>query len=109
MDMNSQFSWTLRDGWTMSIRKNRKHMMRNPEALLLSVGLPVILMILFVVIFGGAVQTGTGNVNYVFPGVITICVGFSSSMTAINVTQDMVGGCLNVFEACLIHIIPVNW
>ncbi len=42
-------------------------MLRNPEALLLSVGLPVILMILFVVIFGGAVQTGTDYVNYVFP------------------------------------------
>lgn len=89
--MNMRFNWTLRDGWTMSLR-NMKHMLRNPEALLLSVGLPVILMILFVVIFGGVVQTGTDYVNYVFPGVITICVGFASSLTAIGVTQDMTGG-----------------
>jgi ABC-2 type transport system permease protein len=65
---------------------------RNLEALLTSLLLPVLLMLLFVYLFGGAIRTGTSYVTYVVPGVILLCAGFGSASTAVSVSQDMTGG-----------------
>ena len=59
---------------------------RNVDALLTSLLLPVMLMLLFVYLFGGAIQTGTAYVTYVVPGVLLLCAGFGASMTAVSVT-----------------------
>ncbi|WP_020617312.1 ABC transporter permease [Paenibacillus daejeonensis] len=87
----SALYWTLHDSGMMTIRSIR-HMLRSPESLLLSVGLPVMLMLLFVYVFGGAIQTGGEYINYIVPGVIVTCVGYGSSMTAMSVALDMNGG-----------------
>jgi ABC-2 type transport system permease protein len=65
---------------------------RNIDALLTSLMLPVMLMLVFVYLFGGAIQTGTKYVTYVVPGVILLCAGFGSATTAVTVSQDMTGG-----------------
>jgi ABC-2 type transport system permease protein len=65
---------------------------RNLEALLTALLLPVLLMLLFVELFGGAIDTGTEYVTYVVPGVILLCAGFGSAITAVSVSQDMTGG-----------------
>ncbi|MBP1968363.1 ABC-2 type transport system permease protein [Virgibacillus natechei] len=88
---NSKLYWNVSDGWTMS-RRSLKHIFREPESLLMAIGLPIAIMVMFVYVFGGAIQTGTDYVNYVVPGVIITCVGFGSSLIAISVTQDMTGG-----------------
>src|SRR5919204_3058555 len=66
--------------------------MRQVEALITSLALPVMLMLMFVYLFGGAIQTGTRYVTYVVPGVILLCAGFGSATTAVNVSQDMTRG-----------------
>jgi ABC-2 type transport system permease protein len=65
---------------------------RNPEALLTSLMLPVMLMLLFVYLFGGAIQTGTRYVTYVVPGLLLLCAGYGASITAVSVASDMTGG-----------------
>jgi ABC-2 type transport system permease protein len=66
---------------------------RNVEALVTSLALPVMLMLLFVYLFGGAIETGSRHyVTYVVPGVILLCAGFGSASTAVSVSQDMAGG-----------------
>ncbi|MGO9973323.1 MAG: ABC transporter permease [Solirubrobacteraceae bacterium] len=57
--------------------------------------LPVILMVLFVEIFGGAVHAGIAYVDYVVPGVLLLCAGFASAQTAVTVCQDMTGGMID--------------
>ena len=57
------------------------------------------LMLLFVYLFGGAIETGTAYVTYVVPGVILLCAGFGSSLTAVAVTQDMKGGIIDRFRS----------
>ena len=59
------------------------------DALLTSLLLPVLLMLIFVYLFGGAIETGTDYVTYVVPGVILLCAGFGSATTAVTVSQDM--------------------
>ena len=73
---------------------------RNVDALLTSVILPVMIMLLFVYLFGGAIETGTAAyVNYVLPGVLLLCTGFVSALTAAGVTQDMEGGIIDRFRS----------
>ena len=82
----------MSDALTMSARSVRLSM-RHLDALLTSLLLPVLLMLVFVELFGGAIQTGAGDyVTYVVPGVILLCAGFGSATTAVSVGQDMTGG-----------------
>lgn len=81
----------LTDSLVMSARCTRLSA-RNLEALITSLMLPVMLMLMFVYLFGGAIRTGTAYVQYVVPGVILLCAGFGSASTAVTVSQDMTGG-----------------
>lgn len=73
---------------------------RNVDALLTSVILPVMIMVLFVYLFGGAIETGNAAyVNYVLPGVLLLCTGFVSALTASGVTQDMQEGIIDRFRS----------
>src|SRR4051794_18074351 len=54
--------------------------------------LPIMLMLLFVYLFGGAIRTGTAYVTYVVPGVLLVCAGYGASITAVSVSNDMTGG-----------------
>jgi ABC-2 type transport system permease protein len=72
---------------------------RNIDALLTSLLLPVMLMLMFVYLFGGAIETGTKYVTYVVPGVLLLCAGFGSSLTAVSVSHDMTGGIMDRFRS----------
>lgn len=72
---------------------------RNLDALLTSLMLPIMLMLLFVYLFGGAIETGGAYVQYVVPGVLLLCTGFGSALTAVSVCTDMVGGIIDRFRS----------
>jgi len=72
---------------------------RSPEALLTALLLPVLLMLVFVYLFGGAVSIGTRYVNYVAPGVLLLCAVTGASTTAVTVCQDMAGGIIDRFRS----------
>jgi ABC-2 type transport system permease protein len=72
---------------------------RNIEAITTSLMLPIMLMLLFVYLFGGAIHTGTAYVTYVVPGVLLLCAGFGASMTAVTVSTDMSGGIIDRFRS----------
>lgn len=68
---------------------------RNTDALITSLVLPIMLMLLFVYLFGGAIHTGTAYKTYVLPGVLVLCAGFGSALTAVRVTEDMNSGVID--------------
>jgi ABC-2 type transport system permease protein len=72
---------------------------RQLDALLTSLMLPVLMMLMFVYLFGGAIRTGTAYVSYVVPGVLIICAGFGAATTAVSVTQDVGGGIVDRFRS----------
>jgi ABC-2 type transport system permease protein len=86
------------DSLTM-IRRSLRHTVRNPDALLMAVVLPVLLMLLFVYVFGGAIDTGTDYVNYVVPGIILLCTGYGAAATAVDVAADMTEGIIDRFRS----------
>jgi ABC-2 type transport system permease protein len=74
---------------------------RQLDSLFTALALPVLLMLLFVGLFGGAIRTGTGTgyVTYVLPGVLVLCAGFGAAITAVSVSQDMTGGIIDRFRS----------
>jgi len=88
----------LTDAGTMVARSLRL-VRRDPDELILGLVLPVMLMILFVYVFGGAMAVGTDYVTYATPGIILLCAGYGASNTAIAVEQDMSGGIMDRFRS----------
>ncbi|MDT7728467.1 MAG: type transport system permease protein [Actinomycetota bacterium] len=89
---------TLADSRTM-IGRSLRLTSRNGEALTMSLMLPIMLMLVFVYLFGGAINTGTAYVTYVTPGIILLCAGFGASMTAVSVSNDMTSGIIDRFRS----------
>ncbi|MGG1312053.1 ABC transporter permease [Cohnella laeviribosi] len=81
--------------------------LRNVEALIMAIALPIMLMLLFTYVFGGALDPGGNYVNYVVPGIILLCAGFGSSITAVDVAQDMTNGIIDRFRTMPIRSISV--
>jgi ABC-2 type transport system permease protein len=80
-------------------RRSTRLTVRTGDALLTSLALPIMLMLLFVYLFGGAIDTGTAYVTYVVPGVIVLCASFGASLTAVAVTNDMTNGIMDRFRS----------
>lgn len=90
------------DSRVMIVRGVRRSF-RDPEAFFTALMLPVILMLMFVYVFGGAMQTGVSYVDYVVPGLLLLCAGFGAGTTAVGVAQDMSNGIVDRFRSMPIH------
>jgi ABC-2 type transport system permease protein len=66
--------------------------LRSPESFFTALLLPIVLMLLFVYVFGGDLATGGRYVDYVVPGLIVLCAGFGAGTTAVAVATDMSNG-----------------
>lgn len=90
----------LRPGTEESVfvRRSVRHSLRNVESMLMAVLLPVFLMLLFVYVFGGALDPSGDYVNYVVPGIILLCAGFGASSTAVDVATDAASGVIDRFR-----------
>jgi ABC-2 type transport system permease protein len=97
-------AYILSDTETMIGRCLRRSF-RDPEAFITALALPVVLMLLFVYVFGGAFKGGLGGnaaggyVDYVVPGLIVLCAGFGAGTTAVAVATDMSNGIVDRFRS----------
>lgn len=89
------------------IRRSLLHSIRNVEALIMAIALPIMLMLLFTFVFGGAIDSSGDYVNYVVPGIIILCAGYGSSSTAVDVATDMTNGIIDRFRTMPIRSMNV--
>ncbi|GMA24089.1 transport permease protein [Luteimicrobium album] len=87
----------LRDMGTMTAREIRRTL-RSVDGLITAFAIPVAIMLVFVVIFGGAIDSSGDYINYVVPGTLVLCLGFGSAATATAVAQDMTSGTIDRFK-----------
>ncbi|MGB4777032.1 ABC transporter permease [Microbacterium sp.] len=80
------------------VRRSLVHSLRDGESLLMAILLPVMLMVLFTQVFGGAIAPGGGYVDYIVPGIVLLCAGFGASSTASSVARDMSTGIIDRFR-----------
>jgi ABC-2 type transport system permease protein len=94
----------MTDALTM-LRRVLRHTLRNPGTVIMTVGVPVLLLLLFVGVFGGALQGGVTRgdyVDYVVAGVLVMTVGYGATTTALAVNRDMTTGIVNRFRTMAI-------
>ena len=72
---------------------------RKPDALITAFMLPILMIVMFVYLFGGATIFGSKYVTYVVPGVMLLCAITGSAPTAVTVCQDMTGGIIDRFRS----------
>lgn len=102
----STFSFALRDSTVMA-RRVFRHTLRYPSTLVMLLGMPTVLLLLFVGVLGGALTAGIGSyggpyINYVLPGILLMTVGYGSSTTAQSVNGDMTEGIIARFRTMAI-------
>lgn len=100
----STLPFALRDSATM-LRRDLRHSLRNLPATVSGLLVPVLILVLFVYIFGGEIEAGLGRVsyiNYLTPGILILSVGSSCTGTAINLCMDLNEGIIARFRTMAI-------
>ncbi|MGW0760990.1 ABC transporter permease [Streptomyces sp. NPDC002814] len=105
----SSLSLAVRDSSTM-LRRNLLHARRYPSLTLNLLLTPIMLLLLFVYIFGEAFSAGLGGgadrsdyIAYVIPGVLIMTIGSTVVGTAVSVANDMTEGIIARFRTMAIH------
>ncbi|MFI8321557.1 ABC transporter permease [Streptomyces sp. NPDC085529] len=105
----STLSLAVRDSSTM-LRRNLLHARRYPSLTLNLLLTPVMMLLLFVYVFGDVMSAGMGGgadraayVAYVVPGILMMTVGGTVVGTAVSVSNDMTEGIIARFRTMAIH------
>ncbi|WRZ88008.1 ABC transporter permease [Streptomyces sp. NBC_01007] len=101
----SSFSLAVRDSSTM-LRRNLLHARRYPSLTLNLLLTPVMLLLLFVYIFGNTMSGGEGRsayIAYIVPGILLMTIGSTVVGTAVSVATDMNEGIIARFRTMAIH------
>jgi ABC-2 type transport system permease protein len=78
------------------VGRSLRHSVRDAEVLVMGVTLPVMLMLLFTYVFGGAISGDqTSYLAYVTPGIILLCAGFGAASSAVYVSRDLTTGTID--------------
>ena len=100
-------AFAVRDSATMT-RRSLRHVLRYPVTMVVSVAVPVLLLLLFVGVFGAALKAGLGPVShgayidYVMPGIIVMTAAYGSSVNAMAVNRDSTDGIIGRFRTMAI-------
>ena len=105
----TSLTYAATDSATM-LRRRLRHMLRYPSMTVLLVGTPVVLLLLFVYVFGGTLGAGLGGpavgrddyADYVTPGILLITMASVAQGTAISVAMDMTEGIIARFRTMAI-------
>ena len=80
------------------LRRNVKHTLRNPVAVFNAILFPIVMMLIFVYVYGGAFSVGVDYIDYATPGMLLMAVSYGLSATATAVNSDMTNGIINRFK-----------
>jgi ABC-2 type transport system permease protein len=80
------------------LRRNFRHTVRNPVTVFNAVLFPVVMMLMFVYVFGGAFKVQGRYVDYAVPGLIVMAITYGLGPTAAAVNDDMTKGIINRFK-----------
>ncbi|MFE4686840.1 ABC transporter permease [Streptomyces sp. NPDC056721] len=106
----SSLSLAVRDSSTM-LRRNLLHARRYPSMTLNLLLTPIMLLLLFVYIFGDVMSAGLGGggadrsvyIAYIVPGLLLMTIGSTTIGTAVSVSNDMTEGIIARFRTMAIH------
>ena len=90
--------------------RSLRHILRSPDTIITTTIMPIAFMLLFVYVFGGAINTGSVSyVNYLLPGILLITIASGISYTAFRLFLDMKNGIFERFQSLPIARSSVLW
>jgi ABC-2 type transport system permease protein len=90
--------------------RSLSHIMRSPDTIITTALMPIAFMLMFVYVFGGAIETGTDSyVTYLLPGILLITVASGIAYTAYRLFLDLQGGIFERFQSMPIARSSVLW
>jgi ABC-2 type transport system permease protein len=95
---------------SVMLGRSMRHILRSMDTIFTVCITPIAMMLLFVYVFGGAIQTGTDNyVNYLLPGILLIAIASGISYTAYRLFLDKQRGIIERFHSMPITRSSVLW
>ncbi|MEK9157744.1 MAG: ABC transporter permease [Patescibacteria group bacterium] len=94
----NNFSQTISDIWVM-INRNLIKYRRVPQLLVFSTIQPVMFLLLFTYVFGGAIKTGVDYISFLLPGILVQTVLFGSMQTGVGLAEDLSKGMIDRFRS----------
>lgn len=90
--------------------RSMRHILRSPDTIITVTIMPIMFMLLFVYVFGGAIQAGTDNyVNYLLPGILLIAIASGIAYTAVRLFMDIQKGLFARFHSMPVARSSVLW
>lgn len=90
--------------------RSMRHILRSPDTIITVTIMPIMFMLLFVYVFGGAIQAGTDNyVNYLLPGILLIAIASGIAYTAVRLFTDIQKGLFARFHSMPVTRSSVLW
>ena len=95
---------------TALLGRSLRHVARSPDTIITTAIMPIALLLLFVYVFGGAIQAVSGSyVDYLLPGILLITIASGISYTAFRLFLDLKGGIFQRFQSMPIARSSVLW
>ena len=95
---------------TVLTRRSLRHILRSPDTIITTAITPIAMLLLFVYVFGGAINVGGGNyVNYLLPGILLITVASGIAYTAFRIFTDVSTGVFERFQSMPIARSALLW
>ena len=89
----------LRDT-TILTGRSLRHILRSPDTIITTAVTPIAIMLLFVFVFGGAIETGARSpIDYMLPGILLITIASGIAYTAYRLFLDLQGGIFERFQS----------
>ncbi|HAM24790.1 MAG TPA: ABC transporter [Actinobacteria bacterium] len=93
------WGWAFHDGWIVALRDLRK-LPRVPEIWFFALIQPVIFVLLFAFVFGGAIPVEGGSYReFLMAGIFAQTIGFNSANTTVGLADDLTKGILDRFRS----------
>jgi ABC-2 type transport system permease protein len=90
--------------------RSMRHITRSMDTIITVTITPIAMMLLFVYVFGGAIQSGTDNyVNYLLPGILLMAIASGIAYTAFRLFNDLQSGIFERFHSMPIARSAVLW
>ncbi|RZU10216.1 ABC-2 type transport system permease protein [Kribbella rubisoli] len=90
--------------------RSLRHILRSPDTIITTAIMPIAMMLLFVYVFGGAIDTGSVKyVNYLLPGILLITIASGVAYTSFRLFMDLKSGIFERFQSLPIARSGVLW
>lgn len=97
--LDSKIAWTIKDAITV-MQRNLIRYVRVPQMLVFSTIQPIMFVLLFRYVLGGAIHpVGYSYVNYLIPGIFLQSVSFGTMNTAVGLSEDLQKGLIERFRS----------